>query len=143
MFVNMSINTQHLSYYPGMCRVNAHIWAVDFIFINVSLLFHLATFDKLVILLRENLTTNHLLSNELQIIKSQYNKNYGYTELMFTGIIKLKNNGDFFIANEGRRPIYIDGRPVLSGNKWKLNNNSVVEVCAELIQSYSVYLNGH
>ena len=48
--------------------------------------------------------------------------------LTFTGIIKLKNNGDFFIANEGRRPIYIDGRPVLSGNKWKLNNNSVVEV---------------
>uniref|UniRef100_A0A3Q2QF49 Microspherule protein 1 n=1 Tax=Fundulus heteroclitus TaxID=8078 RepID=A0A3Q2QF49_FUNHE len=44
------------------------------------------------------------------------------------GVIKLKNNGDFFIANEGRRPIYIDGRPVLSGNKWKLNNNSVVEI---------------
>ncbi|XP_077583042.1 microspherule protein 1 [Stigmatopora nigra] len=44
------------------------------------------------------------------------------------GIIKLRNNGDFFIANEGRRPIYIDGRPVLSGNKWKLNNNSVVEI---------------
>lgn len=44
------------------------------------------------------------------------------------GIIKLKNNGDFFIANEGRRPIYIDGRPVLSGNKWKLNNNSVLEI---------------
>uniref|UniRef100_A0A3Q3LB16 Microspherule protein 1 n=1 Tax=Mastacembelus armatus TaxID=205130 RepID=A0A3Q3LB16_9TELE len=44
------------------------------------------------------------------------------------GIIKLKNNGDFFIANEGRRPIYIDGRPVLSGSKWKLNNNSVVEI---------------
>ncbi|XP_064823922.1 microspherule protein 1-like [Oncorhynchus masou masou] len=44
------------------------------------------------------------------------------------GIIKLKNNGDFFIANEGRRPIYIDGRPVLSGDKWKLNNNSVVEI---------------
>ncbi|NXX62354.1 MCRS1 protein, partial [Scopus umbretta] len=44
------------------------------------------------------------------------------------GVIKLKNNGDFFIANEGRRPIYIDGRPVLGGNKWKLNNNSVVEV---------------
>lgn len=44
------------------------------------------------------------------------------------GIIKLKNNGDFFIVNEGRRPIYIDGRPVLTGNKWKLNNNSVLEV---------------
>ncbi|KAL4655600.1 microspherule protein 1 [Arapaima gigas] len=46
------------------------------------------------------------------------------------GIIKLKNNGDFFIANEGRRPIYIDGRPVLSGSKWKLNNNSVVEIAS-------------
>lgn len=44
------------------------------------------------------------------------------------GVIKLKNNGDFFIANEGRRPFYIDGRPVLTGNKWKLNNNSVVEI---------------
>ncbi|XP_062842424.1 microspherule protein 1 [Trichomycterus rosablanca] len=44
------------------------------------------------------------------------------------GIIKLKNNGEFFIVNEGRRPIYIDGRPVLTGNKWKLNNNSVLEI---------------
>ena len=48
------------------------------------------------------------------------------------GVIKLKNNGDFFIANEGRRPIYIDGRPVLGGNKWKLNNNSVVEVSPDV-----------
>ncbi|XP_061217730.1 microspherule protein 1 isoform X1 [Neopsephotus bourkii] len=46
------------------------------------------------------------------------------------GVIKLKNNGDFFIANEGRRPIYIDGRPVLGGSKWKLNNNSVVEIAS-------------
>ncbi|KAH0629252.1 hypothetical protein JD844_011189 [Phrynosoma platyrhinos] len=44
------------------------------------------------------------------------------------GVIKLKNNGDFFLANEGRRPIYVDGRPVLCGSKWKLSNNSVVEV---------------
>lgn len=50
------------------------------------------------------------------------------TSLISTGIIKLKNNGDFFIANEGRRPIYIDGRPVLCGSKWRLSNNSVVEV---------------
>lgn len=48
-----------------------------------------------------------------------------------TGVIKLKNNGDFFIANEGRRPIYIDGRPVLCGSKWRLSNNSVVEVSSE------------
>lgn len=48
--------------------------------------------------------------------------------LCCVGVIKLKNNGDFFIANEGRRPIYIDGRPVLCGSKWRLSNNSVVEV---------------
>uniref|UniRef100_A0A8C9WU02 Microspherule protein 1 n=1 Tax=Sander lucioperca TaxID=283035 RepID=A0A8C9WU02_SANLU len=60
------------------------------------------------------------------------------------GIIKLKNNGDFFIANEGRRPIYIDGRPVLSGNKWKLNNNSVVEVCGGCQPSSLAFkLNNH
>ncbi|TFK02886.1 brain-specific angiogenesis inhibitor 1 [Platysternon megacephalum] len=46
------------------------------------------------------------------------------------GVIKLKNNGDFFIANEGRRPIYVDGRPVLGASKWKLNNNSVVEIAS-------------
>lgn len=44
------------------------------------------------------------------------------------GIIKLRSNGDFFILNEGKRPIYIDGKPVLTGNKFKLSNNSVVEI---------------
>ncbi|CAL1531770.1 unnamed protein product [Lymnaea stagnalis] len=44
------------------------------------------------------------------------------------GIIKLRNSGDFFIANEGKRPILVDGRPVMAGNKQKLNNNSVVEI---------------
>ncbi|XP_076064282.1 microspherule protein Rcd5 isoform X2 [Oratosquilla oratoria] len=46
------------------------------------------------------------------------------------GIIKLRNTGDFLIANEGKRPIYIDGKPVLTGNKAKLNNNSVVEIAS-------------
>lgn len=44
------------------------------------------------------------------------------------GIIKLRSNGDFYIANEGKRPIYIDGKPILTGNKQRLCNNSVVEV---------------
>jgi microspherule protein 1 len=44
------------------------------------------------------------------------------------GVIRLRNNGDFFIANEGKRPLYVDGKPVLKGNKFKLNNNSVVEI---------------
>ena len=44
------------------------------------------------------------------------------------GTIKLKNNGDFYLANEGKRPVYIDGKPVMRGAKQKLVNNSVLEV---------------
>lgn len=44
------------------------------------------------------------------------------------GTIRLRNNGDFFIMNEGKRAIYIDGRPILTGNKYRLNDNSVVEI---------------
>lgn len=46
------------------------------------------------------------------------------------GTIKLRSNGDFFISNEGKRPLYIDGVPLLQGNKSRLNNNCVVEVCS-------------
>lgn len=42
--------------------------------------------------------------------------------------LKLRSNGDFFIANEGKRPLYIDGLPLLRGNKGKLNNNCTLEV---------------
>ncbi|XKL59884.1 hypothetical protein PGB90_000900 [Kerria lacca] len=42
--------------------------------------------------------------------------------------IRVKNNGEFFIASEGKRPIYVDGNPVLTGNKRVLNNNSVLEI---------------
>ncbi|XP_068142027.1 microspherule protein 1-like [Drosophila tropicalis] len=45
------------------------------------------------------------------------------------GIIKLRSNGDFFIANEGKRAILIDGNPLLTGQKTRLANNSTVEVC--------------
>jgi microspherule protein 1 len=44
------------------------------------------------------------------------------------GTIKLKNNGDFFVVNEGKRPIFIDGVPVVTGARTKLNNNNVIEV---------------
>ena len=45
------------------------------------------------------------------------------------GIIKLQPNGDFIIANTGKRPVYIDSKPVLGGgNCLKINNNSVVEI---------------
>lgn len=44
------------------------------------------------------------------------------------GTIKLRSNGDFFITNEGKRPVFVDGAPLLTGNKTKLNNNNVIEV---------------
>lgn len=44
------------------------------------------------------------------------------------GTIKLRSNGDFFIVNEGKRPIFIDGAPVVTGGRTKLNNNNVIEV---------------
>lgn len=43
-------------------------------------------------------------------------------------IIKLRSNGEFVFANEGKRAVYIDGKPVLTGNKHRLNHNSVVEL---------------
>ncbi|XP_014211924.1 microspherule protein 1 [Copidosoma floridanum] len=44
------------------------------------------------------------------------------------GTIRLRNNGDFFMSSEGKRPIFVDSRPILAGNKMKLNNNSVIEI---------------
>ncbi|XP_055688130.1 microspherule protein 1 isoform X2 [Lutzomyia longipalpis] len=43
--------------------------------------------------------------------------------------IKLRSNGDFFMTNEGKRAIYVDGNPLLNGAKTRLNNNSVIELC--------------
>ncbi|XP_041975351.1 microspherule protein 1 [Aricia agestis] len=42
--------------------------------------------------------------------------------------IRLRNSGDFFMSSEGKRPIFVDGRPILQGNKVKLNHNSVIEI---------------
>ena len=66
------------------------------------------------------------------------------------GVIKLRSTGDFFIANEGKRSIFVDGQPVrlfkitifkrntlthfisflqiLRGSSVKLSNNSVLEI---------------
>lgn len=51
------------------------------------------------------------------------------------GTIKLRSNGDFFIANEGKRPIFIDGIPLLQGSKTKLNNNCTIEVLINMQQT--------
>lgn len=44
------------------------------------------------------------------------------------GIIKLRNSGEFYIANEGKRCIFVNGKPVRCGNKVRLCNNSVLEI---------------
>lgn len=44
------------------------------------------------------------------------------------GMIKLQTSGDFYVFNEGKRALYIDSKPVLAGNKCRLNSNSVVEI---------------
>ncbi|KAL4716546.1 hypothetical protein ACJJTC_010210 [Scirpophaga incertulas] len=42
--------------------------------------------------------------------------------------IRLRNSGDFFMSSEGKRPIFVDGRPILQGNKAKINHNSIIEI---------------
>ncbi|CAD5111271.1 DgyrCDS593 [Dimorphilus gyrociliatus] len=50
------------------------------------------------------------------------------------GIIQMNIMGEFYIANEGKRPIFVDGRPVLRGHKTKLNDNATIEIsCLRLI----------
>ncbi|EDW28909.1 GL18699 [Drosophila persimilis] len=45
------------------------------------------------------------------------------------GTIKLQSNGDFFISNEGKRPIFVGGKPVLQGHRTRLAHNNLVEIC--------------
>lgn len=53
--------------------------------------------------------------------------------------IRLRNSGEFFMSSEGKRPIFVDGRPVLQGNKVKLNHNSVIEVSEDF--RYACFIN--
>lgn len=57
------------------------------------------------------------------------------------GVLKLRASGEFLISNEGRRPFFVDGKPVLTGSRSKLSNNCVLEVMNwfKLIHSMSVY----
>lgn len=44
------------------------------------------------------------------------------------GTIKLRSNADFFLTNEGKRPIYVDGMALLTGYKTRLSHNCTIEV---------------
>lgn len=43
-------------------------------------------------------------------------------------VIRLKPDGEYYVVNEGRRPIFVDGKPVLTDAKAKLHHNSTFEV---------------
>lgn len=49
------------------------------------------------------------------------------------GTIKLRSNGDFFIVNEGKRPLFINGAPLVQGSKGRLSHNAIIEVSAVAI----------
>jgi len=42
--------------------------------------------------------------------------------------IHVSSDGEFVIRNEGRRPLYLDGKALVSGKSTKLQHNQVLEV---------------
>ncbi|XP_032240332.2 microspherule protein 1 isoform X2 [Nematostella vectensis] len=43
--------------------------------------------------------------------------------------IKLKSDGEYYVINEGRRPLLIDGKTINLGSKARLHHNSTFEIC--------------
>lgn len=43
--------------------------------------------------------------------------------------MRLYDNGDFLLHNFGNRPIYVDGKSLLKGDRASLQSNSVIEIC--------------
>uniref|UniRef100_A0A915E6E3 FHA domain-containing protein n=1 Tax=Ditylenchus dipsaci TaxID=166011 RepID=A0A915E6E3_9BILA len=42
--------------------------------------------------------------------------------------MKLYENDEILMHNLGKRPIYVDGKSILQGEKARLNNNSIIEI---------------
>lgn len=42
--------------------------------------------------------------------------------------IRLRNTGEFLIGCDGKKCLYVDGKPLAVGCRSRLNHNSVVEV---------------
>ena len=45
--------------------------------------------------------------------------------------MEITEDGNFILTNCGRRPIYVDGRPVLTDRSMILSDNQLVEVSYE------------
>lgn len=44
--------------------------------------------------------------------------------------VRLRNTGEFYLSSEGKRPIFVDGRPITTGNIVRLYDNTVVEIAS-------------
>lgn len=57
-------------------------------------------------------------------------------DYFFCDYFRLRNTGEFYLGSEGKRPIFVDGRPISAGNKVRLYDNAVVEIsCLRFIFS--------
>jgi microspherule protein 1 len=51
-------------------------------------------------------------------------------------VVKFDKNGDLVLKNIGRRPVYVHGRPVLTGQSTKLEHRQIVEICNIVLTVY-------
>ena len=58
-------------------------------------------------------------------------------------VIKLRSEGEYCVINEGRRPLYIDGKPVVLGTKARLHHNSTFEVKQATLHRLSLFCFHH
>ncbi|XP_066148394.1 microspherule protein 1 [Euwallacea fornicatus] len=50
--------------------------------------------------------------------------------------LRLRNTGEFYLSAEGKRPIFVDSKPIFAGSKVRLYDNAVVEIaCLRFIFS--------
>lgn len=81
-----------------------------------------------------------MLSIVQYIYRSSVCNTHFFYILLFNRILifsyRLRNTGEFYLSSEGKRPIFVDGRPITAGNKVRLYDNAVVEIsCLRFIFS--------
>lgn len=54
--------------------------------------------------------------------------------------MEINEDGKFVLTNHGRRPVYVDGQPVLTDNSVILNHNQLLEVNYQLIYNCLPYV---
>ena len=44
------------------------------------------------------------------------------------GTMRYRTTGEFFLACDGKRPFFVNGKVIMKGQRARLRNNSVIEV---------------